>query len=202
MKKRVLILGAHPDDPEIGCMGYMLKNKESIIFDIVVACGNEDRKKEMDKAMNGLIKNNIDIGAYECLGFQDGIFSEFKKEFKKYLANLRTRNNYDLILTHYREDMHQDHRGVSESTLETFRSEQIMSYEIPKYDGCSFRPSYYVRLEKNIIEGKVAHLTENYESQQIKKWYVDDLFYSWAKIRGLECNSDWAEAYCPVKLFN
>ena len=199
--KKILIIGAHPDDVEIGCLGYMIKNAKRVNYDILVASGNDKRIQEMDESIDALSKVNIKVNSSKCLRLGDGFLYEDRKLVKEQLNELRLRTDYDSIFTHYREDMHQDHRLIAEVTLEVFRTEQIISYEIPKYDGCTFRPSLYIKLDKEMIDFKVNHLITNYRSQQQKKWYRKEVFYGQAAIRGVECNHEWAEAYFPVKIY-
>jgi hypothetical protein len=53
----------------------------------------------------------------------------------------------DLVLTHYREDRHQDHRLVPELTYNTFRDHLILEYEVMKTDGDPGNPNVYVPLD-------------------------------------------------------
>ena len=54
----------------------------------------------------------------------------------------------DLVLTHTRDDRHQDHRLACELTWNTFRDHLILEYEVPKWDGDLGRPNLYVPLER------------------------------------------------------
>ena len=49
-----------------------------------------------------------------------------------------------LVLTHTRDDLHQDHRLACELTWNTFRDHLILEYEIPKCDGDLGTPNLYV----------------------------------------------------------
>ena len=62
----------------------------------------------------------------------------------------------DLILTHHREDRHQDHRLVSDLTWNTFRDHLILEYEIPKYDGDLGQPNLFVPLDEALARRKVG----------------------------------------------
>ena len=108
----------------------------------------------------------------------------------------------DLIFTHRREDMHQDHRVVAELTWCTFRDHLIFEYEIPKYEGDLGTPNIFVPLSESTCRQKVDTISSCFESQQDKPWFTDDTFWSLLRIRGLESNSSskFAEAFYCRKL--
>ena len=115
---------------------------------------------------------------------------------------LKGRVEPDLILTHYRYDLHQDHRLIAELTWNTFRNNLILEYEIPKWDGNMGVPNVFVSIEKAIAEEKIAALQAIYNSQKDKGWFTDDLFHSILRIRGVESNSrsGLAEAFYARKV--
>ena len=80
----------------------------------------------------------------EVMAFRDGFFPEQGEAIKSWFETLKTRANPDLILTHRRDDAHQDHRQVCRLTWNTFRDHCILEYEIPKWDGDMGQPNLYV----------------------------------------------------------
>ena len=94
----------------------------------------------------------------------------------------------DLVLTHYRHDLHQDHRFVSELTWNTFRDHLILEYEIPKYDGDLGAPNVFVPLTESICHRKIDLLLKVFPSQAGKHWFSRELFMSMLRIRGMEGN--------------
>ena len=106
----------------------------------------------------------------------------------------------DLVLTHSRDDRHQDHRVVNEVTWNAFRSHQILEYEIPKWDGDLQRPNVYVPAEPELLDRKIALLLTHFGSQRSKHWFDDETFRALARLRGLECNARYAEAFVARKL--
>ena len=197
----VLFIGAHPDDIEIGCLGAVNYFSKSASIDIVIACGDAGRASEFKDSIAMLGRKNIYPSMTNCYGLEDGFLYEERRRFKYELQALRGQKNYDLVFTHFRGDMHQDHRVVAEVTLEVFRDSQMLAYEIPKYDGCSFSPSAYLPLSLDDCDWKISHLLGSYPSQHKKKWYKAETFKSKLVTRGIECNAMWAEAYMPVKIF-
>ena len=101
----------------------------------------------------------------------------------------------DLILTHHRDDRHQDHRVLAELTWNTWRDDLILEYEIPKYDGDLGRPNVYVPLSAAQVHRKVASLMAVFASQRSKRWFSEETFRALLRLRGIEAGADWAEAF-------
>ena len=88
-------------------------------------------------------------------GFRDGFFPYVGGEVKDVFEELKSRLDPDLILTHARHDLHQDHRLVCELTWNTWRDHLILEYEIPKYDGDLGTPNVFVPVSEEIAREKV-----------------------------------------------
>jgi LmbE family N-acetylglucosaminyl deacetylase len=111
----------------------------------------------------------------------------------------------DLIVTHFRHDLHQDHRLVCELTWNTFRNHLILEYEIPKYDADLSQPNFFVPLSETIRRKKVNRLMRYFGTQRSKHWFSADLFEGLMRLRGMESASPtcYAEAFhCRKLLLN
>lgn len=197
----ILCIGAHSDDIEIGCGGTILKilsEKEDVEIHWIVLGSSGKRDNEAVISANKYLKNaktkNILVSNYE-----DSFFPYIGSDIKKYFENLKKTVNPDLIFTHYRNDLHQDHRLVSELTWNTFRNHLILEYEIVKYDGDLGVPNLYIHLDKTYCEKKVEYIITSFNSQRNKDWFTPDTFFSLMRIRGVESRAPdkYAEAfYC------
>ncbi|HYM74927.1 MAG TPA: PIG-L deacetylase family protein [Candidatus Dormibacteraeota bacterium] len=201
---RVLCLGAHSDDIEIGCGGAILRlaaeNPGCTIYWVVFsAIGGREaearRGAELFTAGARLEGPVLKI-------FRDGFMPYVGAEAKMVFEELKQSIDPDLIFTHYGKDAHQDHRLLSELTWNTFRNQLILEYEIPKYDGDLGQPSVFVPLESEICQKKVRHIVDTFQSQHAKSWFEEDTFLSLMRLRGMECNSPsgYAEAFYCRKL--
>jgi LmbE family N-acetylglucosaminyl deacetylase len=198
---KVLCLGAHGDDIEIGCGGTVQKLIElhrGISFQWVVFSANPERKREARNSAKTLLEKTR--GSHIAIeSFRDGFFPYHGEKIKEYFEQLKSQVSPDLIFTHYRDDLHQDHRLVSELTYNTFRDHLILEYEIPKYDGDLGSPNVYSSLTKEKCERKIRHLNEYFVTQRNNHWFEKEVFLSLMRIRGIECNAPerYAEAfYC------
>jgi LmbE family N-acetylglucosaminyl deacetylase len=198
---RVLAIGAHSDDAEIGCGGTVLKLiQDGTIAAIcwVVLTGESTRADEARASAEAMLE-----GAPEKLilqrDFRDGFLPYQGAEVKGFFEEVKRDFSPDLILTHQRHDLHQDHRTACELTWNTFRDHFILEYEVPKYDGDMGQPNFFVTLDGDICARKIEHLMTHFGTQVGKRWFKDDLFSGLMRLRGMECNSptSYAEAfYC------
>jgi LmbE family N-acetylglucosaminyl deacetylase len=203
MPLKILCLGAHSDDIEIGCGGTILRliqQYPDCQIHWIVFSANGVRKSEAERA--------AELFAGSCLDrvllkeFKDGFMPFQGAEVKACFEELKQTITPDLILTHQRQDSHQDHRLLSELTWNTFRNHFILEYEIPKYDGDLGQPSVFVPLEREICERKIGYLMDAFPSQRSKAWFQESTFQAIMRLRGMEANapSGCAEAFYCRKL--
>ncbi len=195
----VLCIGAHSDDIEIGCGGLLMqlcRHYPGIAVGWFVAVAPAQRAEETRRAaellLSGAGRRQLDLHE-----FPDGHLPYCGSEVKHALRALADRTPADLILTHARDDAHQDHRFLSELTWQTFRAHAILEYEIPKYDGDLGRPNWYVPLGRDIVDRKLDCLLSCFESQRGKPWFDAETFRGLMRLRGMESRapSGFAEGF-------
>jgi LmbE family N-acetylglucosaminyl deacetylase len=197
-KLRVLAIGSHADDIEIGCGGTLLRLAEELetleLHWVVLSAAGE----RADEARAGAAAFGAEA---EVLGFRDAFF-RYGGEVKEFFEELKGRFEPDLVLTHHDADRHQDHRLVAELTWNTFRDHLILEYEIPKYDGDLGAPNVFFHLTEEVARRKVELLFDSFRSQRGKRWFTDDLFLGLMRVRGMEANSPsgYAEGFYARKL--
>jgi len=204
--KRVLAIGAHADDIEIGCGGTLLRLAEEhpeLEVSWVVLCSNPERRREAEASaeafLAGVKKKTIVVKSH-----RDGFLPYAGAAVKEDFESLKALGSPDLVLTHYREDRHQDHRVVSDLTWNTWRNHLVLEYEIPKWDGDLGSPGVFAALPAAILERKIELLMKAFPSQASKPWFTPDLFRALPRIRGMECVAPerLAEAfYCRKAMF-
>lgn len=201
---RLLFLGAHSDDIEIGCGGTLIELLESwpgATVDWVVLSGGTRRAAEARDAAGKLFAScqppTMRIG-----DFRESYFPAEAAAIKDYFEQLKREVEPDVIFTHAREELHQDHRLVGELTWNTWRNHLILEYEIPKYDGGLGSPSVFMPLSARAVNRKVDVLMEAFPSQHDKPWFTRSTFEALMRLRGVECNSrsGFAEAFYCRKL--
>ena len=196
---RVLCLGAHSDDIEIGCGGTILTILErypKVTVDWIVLGSGEERAVEARESakifLEGAHASTVVVKSY-----RDGFFPYHGAQIKDEFEGLKSSPSPDLILTHHRDDRHQDHRVVSDLTWNTFRDHLILEYEIPKYDGDLGKPNFFVPLAEHVCSKKIDTIQKCFRSQGQKQWFDELTFMAILRLRGMESNSatKYAEAF-------
>lgn len=200
----LLCLGAHSDDIEIGAGAMLLGLMErGVQLDVTwcVLSGGGVRDDEARKSATDFLAKAA-CAKIEILSFRDGFFPEQGEAIKQWFETLKGRINPDLILTHRRDDAHQDHQTVCRLTWNTFRDHQILEYEIPKWDGDIGQPNVYVPVSAAALSRKIELLMAHFGSQRSKQWFDDETFRGLARIRGMECRAPerYAEAFFARKV--
>jgi LmbE family N-acetylglucosaminyl deacetylase len=202
--RRVLAVGCHSDDIEIGCGGTLMRLlAEDSRLEVcwVVLCAGGARAEEARRSAEAFLaraaRREVVVG-----DFRDGFLPYLGPPVKDFFESLKGVIEPDVIFTHQRADLHQDHRLACELTWNTFRDHLILEYEIPKFDGDLGSPNVFVELDHDLVHRKVAALMEHFATQRSKHWFTEDLFLSLMRLRGMECNasSRHAEAFYARKL--
>lgn len=199
-----LFLGAHCDDIEIGCGGSVieiLKSYPGARIHWVVLSSGKVRESEARGSARQLLRGAEDVQV-SVKEFRGAYFPSETEGIKDYFEQLKLSVTPDVIFTHGRDELHQDHRVVGELTWNTFRDHLILEYEIPKYDGGLGSPSVFVPLPMATVKRKVALLMKFFQTQLDKQWFTPATFEGLMRLRGIECNapSGYAEAFYCRKL--
>lgn len=200
---KILCLGSHSDDIEIGCGGTILRllswyHELEIVW--IVFASDRVRETEARSSANQFL-SRAKRKEITVKNFRDGFFPFEGVAIKNYFEELKLIAP-DLIFTHNRRDAHQDHRLIAELTWNTFRNHLILEYEIPKYDGDLGQPNLFVPLEQDTYRTKVRYLMDAFETQRTKPWFDEETFLALMRLRGMECvaPSGYAEAFYCRKL--
>jgi LmbE family N-acetylglucosaminyl deacetylase len=200
----VLCLGAHSDDIEIGAGATILTWIDAgLELDVVwcVLSGAGAREVEARGSAADFLEGAASTRV-EVMPFRDGFFPTQGEAIKSWFETVKQSVKPDLILTHRRDDAHQDHREVCRHTWNTFRDHLILEYEIPKWDGDLGQPNFYVPATAGIIERKSDLLLRHFGTQRSKHWFDAETFRGLARLRGMECRAPerYAEAFFARKV--
>ena len=202
--RKVLCLGAHSDDLEIGCGATILRLIQEhpdlqVYWFVFNASGVRvsEAKRSAREFLRGTRSPVI-----RTAKFQESYFPSHWPAIKDTFEKIKGKFDPDLILTHYRDDRHQDHRVLSDLAWNTFRNHMILEYEIPKYDGDLGTPNVYIPVTRETGERKVAAIMMHFQSQRKRSWFTADTFWAMLRLRGIECASPtgFAEAFYGRKL--
>ena len=199
--RRVLCLGAHADDIEIGVGGTLLtlleKSSDLEIWWVVFSAPGaraEEAQRSADEYLRGTVRPQVRIGS-----FRESYFPSEWPSIKDWFEEIKRSFDPQVIFTHYRDDRHQDHRVLSDLAWNTFRNQLILEYEILKYDGDLGSPNLFVPLSEDVCSRKIELLIKHFQTQYKKHWFTRDTFEAMLRIRGIESASDTGRAegfYC------
>lgn len=195
---KILLLGAHCDDIEIGCGGTVMRLSEeytAVKTKWVVFTSTPERGMEAGRCAEYFL-HDMDEKEVVILNFRDGFLPYDAVAVKNVFEELKAFQP-DIIFTHFRHDLHQDHRFICDLTWNTFRDHFILEYEIPKYDGDLGNPNFFVPIESRLAHKKVEALQQYYPSQSGRHWFDKETFFSLMRIRGMESvsKSRYAEGF-------
>jgi LmbE family N-acetylglucosaminyl deacetylase len=196
----VLALGAHADDIEIGAGGTLLTLAESepeLQVRYVVLTGTPERRQEAQRAAEAFLSGaQVTIDLYDL---PEGRLPGAWVDVKDALEAIGEAGSPDIVIAPSSTDAHQDHRTIAEIVPTVFRDALFLAYEIPKWDGDLGRPSLYVPLSAESVHRKVELLHKCFPSQECRDWWDDEVFLGLARLRGMECRAQYAEAFTCAK---
>ncbi len=201
---RILALGAHCDDIEIGAGAALLRllRERGASLCVVIASSDDTREREARASVAGFVRAS-------------GSQANFEIHFGSLAENVlpdRLTSVRELVLTHGRTfapdmvfcphlaDRHQDHRVMAECAHQLFRDHPIFEYEIAKYDGDLHTPNVYCGATEADATMKVSLIEEHFASQLGRTWFDREAFLSLMRVRGIECNERYAEGFHVRKL--
>ena len=198
---RLVCLGAHADDVEIGAGGTVLRliaeRPHVHVRWTVLSGGGTPREAEARQSASAFLAGAVQADV-RVEALRDGLFD--LEALRAGLRSVRDAGAADLVLTHRLGDAHQDHRATAEATWQTFRGARIAAYEIPKWDGDLSQPNAYVTLPDSVAERKLDLLARHFPSQAGKPWYDAETFRGLLRLRGVEAGARAAEAFECRKL--
>lgn len=199
---KILAIGAHPDDVEIGCGGVLSKLKKigHEINIYILTYGEAGGGSEEDRRAEATTSAKI-------LGVKEIYFGEFKDtkllpngELVNSIEKIVNKINPDMVLTHSPRDEHHDHKAAGSATTEAARYVQnILNYENPLTK--DFTPQIFVDIT-NEIEEKIS-LLSCFESQREKTYLKNNAIYGLAQYRAYQSRIQgiqFAEAFQVTKL--
>jgi LmbE family N-acetylglucosaminyl deacetylase len=207
--KRVLVLGAHTDDAELGCGGTIAR---------VIGEGSEVHVAAFSSAAESLPAGwPADTLRNECLAATGSLgvppqqvhlydypvrhFPAHRQAILEDLVVLRQQIDPEVVFIHSGDDVHQDHHVIHEEGLRAFKERTVLAYELP-WNAMSFSPQAFVTLEHEHVRSKWSAL-ECYASQLhlARSYFSLDVVEGLARVRGASVKAMWAEAFevCRVR---
>lgn len=199
--KRILFIGAHPDDIELGCGAFIHHISGQAKLLCVTLSDNQKNPSlsnivsEHIKSLNSLGVNNHDIiiGQFETRKFPD-----FRQEILEYMLELRNDFNPDIVFVHTRSDIHQDHNVVTEEGLRAYRGRTVLGFDVVR-SSYGFFPHFLVGVTEEDVNAKLTALSQ-YKTYH-GKYYFDPQLLKATMIRhGALAEKPFAEGFDILRI--
>ena len=201
---KILAIGAHPDDIEVGCAGNLLKYVRDghEVYLAVMTCGDKGGEAEMRRAEQQ--RSAQLLGAKDLIwgGYRDTELSPNMNRMVYEIEAMIKKIHPDFIFVNYERDTHQDHRTLAKATVSATRYvRNVLFYEGPTT--VNFAPLLFVDIKKT-LDDKIALLLAH--DSQVMKTNVEglsivDIVKSTAIFRGIQGRVQYAEGYVPLRVF-
>lgn len=207
-KSRILILSPHADDAELGGGGSIVKfiEESAEILWVVFSTAGESLpggmpKDTLKKEFLDVISDlGLDENCFRIHDFRVRRLHEKRQEILEELVRIRRFFHPDLVLIPSLNDYHQDHIVVSNEAVRAFKTTaSIIGYELP-WNHITFDTNLFIKLEKKHIEKKFEML-QNYNSQIEKgrNYFSKEYIFGLSKVRGIQCNAEYAESFEVIR---
>jgi len=198
---RILVLAPHTDDGELGCGGTIAKFSSAgkeIFYAAFCLCskalspaqppGILELECKKATAILGIPPSRLILFDYEV--------RELPQSRQKILEELLKLNKDirpEMVLLPAASDIHQDHQVIHQEGMRAFKNTTFAGYELP-WNNYSIHTNFFVQLSGNDVNKKIESLNA-YKSQSHRNYMGEDFIRSLAKVRGVQANSQYAEAF-------
>lgn len=206
--KKILVLAPHTDDGELGCGGTIAKfiaEGRTIWYAGLSTCSKslpdglatDTLAKECGKATSVL---GIHADHVKLFDFEVRVFPRHRQEILEELVALNKMIAPDLVFIPAVADIHQDHGVIHMEALRAFKNCSLLGYELP-WNHPPFTSPYFINLTEKHVSIK-AEALKQYQSQSHRNYMSEDFVRSLARVRGVQANTEFAEAFEVYRLIS
>lgn len=199
--KKVLFVGAHPDDIELGC-GALLAN---IVGESDVLCVTLSDNQENPKLVDLVEEHYRSMGVLGVPedgvvveGFETRNFPRDRQEILEYLYQLNRSHRPDVVFVHSERDIHQDHAVVTQEALRAFRGTAVLGFDVLR-SSHGFFPHFLIEVSEEDVERKIAALGE-YKTYADKYYFDPDIIRSTLVRHGALAERPYAEGFDILRI--
>ena len=198
---RVLFLGAHPDDIELGC-GALLHNIAARTEVLCVTLSDNQKNPDLKHIVEehyaamkvlGVKRDAILLGAFTTRVFQDQ-----RQEILEYFLKLRKDFKPDLIFVHSKQDIHQDHNVMTDEALRAYRGITVLGFDVIR-SSYGFFPHFLAEVDEADVAAKVEALAA-YQTYSDRYYFRPDLIRSIMIRHGALAECPFAEGFDILRI--
>ncbi len=201
--KRVLFLGAHPDDIELGCGGllhHIVTRTDAKVLCVTLSDNQKNPdlvnvRDEHIRSMSvlGVPKESVVLGP-----FTTRVFPDSRQEILEYFLKLRRDFQPDLIFVHSKEDIHQDHNVMTEEALRAYRGITVLGFDVVR-SSYGFFPHFIVEVTEDDVNKKIEALSQ-YETYRDRYYFNAELTRSIMVRHGALAERPFAEGFDILRI--
>jgi N-acetylglucosamine malate deacetylase 1 len=199
--KRILFIGAHPDDIELGCGALIAQIVPHTELCCVTLSDNQknpalthlvdEHYKSM--AVLGVPRTSVVLGQFETRRFPHA-----RQEILEYMVSLNRSFHPDIVLVHTKADIHQDHGTITEEALRAFRGKTLLGYDVIR-SSYGFFPNFLVEVSEEDVNKKIAALSE-YRTYTEKYYFNEAITRSTLIRNGALAERPYAEGFDILRI--
>lgn len=199
--KRILFLGAHPDDIELGCgaLLHQIAHKTEILC---VTLSDNQKNPDLQNVKGEHLRSMKILGIPEekvIFGpFQTRVFPDSRQDILEYFLKLRKEFNPDLIFTHSKQDVHQDHNTMTDEALRAFRGITVLGFDVVR-SSYGFFPHFLVKVTEEDVTKKIEALAQ-YRTYQDRYYFNSELTRSIMVRHGALAERSFAEGFDILRI--
>lgn len=199
--KRVLFLGAHPDDIELGC-GALIHQMAGQTDLLCVTLSDNQKNPALSSLVQehhrsmaalGVPKESVVLGP-----FTTRIFPDQRQEILEYFLKLRKDFQPDLIFVHSKQDIHQDHNVMTEEALRAYRGITVLGFDVVR-SSYGFFPHFLTEVSEADVEAKIRALGE-YQTYRDRYYFNAELTRSIMVRHGALAEKPFAEGFDILRI--
>jgi LmbE family N-acetylglucosaminyl deacetylase len=199
--KRVLFLGAHPDDIELGC-GALINHITPISEVLCITLSDNQKNPLLKKVVDEHFKSMALLGVSKektVLGhFTTRIFHDSRQEILEYFLKLRKDFDPEIIFVHSKQDIHQDHNTMTEEALRAFRGITVLGFDVVR-SSYGFFPHFLVEVTEEDVNAKLNALSQ-YETYHDKYYFNRDVLRATMIRHGTLAECAFAEGFDILRI--
>jgi LmbE family N-acetylglucosaminyl deacetylase len=199
--KRVLFLGAHPDDIELGCgalLHHIVKQTETLCVTLSDNQQNPDLKNVKEEHYQAMSVLGVSAEKIVLGPFTTRVFPDARQEILEYFLSLRREFDPDLIFIHSKQDVHQDHLTMTDEALRAFRGITVLGFDVVR-SSYGFFPHFLVEVTEEDVNKKIEALA-CYETYRDKYYFNSELTRSIMVRHGALAECRFAEGFDILRI--
>jgi len=199
--KKVCFVGAHPDDIELGAGAFIsniLGKAEILCVTLSDNQKNPQLQHLVQEHFNSMNVLGVDREHVRLESFVTRRFPEMRQEILEYLYRLNREYRPDIVFTHTRADIHQDHQQTTEEVLRAFRGTTVLGFDALR-SSYGFFPHFLVEVNERDADKKLEALMQY--STYHDRYYFDPAVLRATLIRhGALAERQFAEGFDILRI--